>query len=219
MDLCVVVFLRVPEAGQVKTRLAEAVGDEEAARIYRLMVGRVCRETRDVPGAVRCFCFTPPEQRAEVERWLIEDGLADRWRDRFLAQVSGDLGRRQAAALAWARMEGAEVSVLLGTDCIDVGRRHIEDAAAQVRRGRADLIFGPAEDGGYYLLAARGPHPGLFGGVRWGESSVLEDCLENAAALGLRCGLLGPLMDVDTGRDWQRVRGRLESLEGDGRDS
>jgi rSAM/selenodomain-associated transferase 1 len=216
MDSCLLIFVRAPELGQVKTRLAQAVGEDEALRIYRLLVRRVCESTREVWGMVRCFCFTPPERRAEVEDWLIEEGLADRWRDRFVAQVSGDLGRRQEAALAWARREGAQVSVLLGTDCVDVGRREIEEAASRVRKGLTDVVFGPAEDGGYYLLASRGPHPGLFGGVRWGDGSVLEDCLQNAAALGLRCGLLGWLRDVDTAEDWQRVRRSLNLPGADG---
>lgn len=95
---------------------------------------------------------------------------------------------------------GAERVAVIGSDCPYV---LVEDAEQAWRvLDKHDVVFGPANDGGYWLVAAKQLHAGLFAGIDWGSASVLEQSLARARNLGLKTALLRQLSDVDTERDW-----------------
>ena len=205
METLVMVFLKFPEPGRVKTRLGAEVGDEEAVRIYRELVrcvlGRIPDEQR-----VR-IVFDPVDKELEVRDWLAgqveQAGVVD-----FRAQVEGDLGERMRAAFDEAFADGAERVVVVGTDCVDLGKVEYRDALWMLEAGH-DVVFGMAEDGGYYLLGLSRPAPGLFRGIPWSSEQTLAASFAAASDAGLVVGLLRPLSDVDTLADWERVKDRL----------
>lgn len=198
------VFVKAPRPGAVKTRLAAAVGGEAAAAVYRALAEQVVRATEPCGAYERVFLFDPPGGGPELEAWLGPVPLRP--------QASGDLGERMAAAFAQAFAEGARRAAVIGTDAADLSRAIVEEALQGL--AEHDLVVGPARDGGYYLLALDRPRPELFADVAWSTPAVLETTLARAAALGLRVRQLPPLTDVDTlddlRRDWDRVRPLLE---------
>lgn len=194
----VVVLARAPRLGAVKTRLAAGVGAAEALRIYVELGARVCTAMAGLAGCARVVAVTPDDALEESRRWL-----GDGWRHR--AQGDGDLGVRMGRQLARAFADGADAAVVIGTDCPDLDAATVETAFAAL--ARADVVFGPALDGGYYLVGARRDAAGaaperLFAGVPWSSPQTLDANLARVAALGLRHALLPPLRDIDTAADW-----------------
>jgi rSAM/selenodomain-associated transferase 1 len=196
----------------VKTRLATDLGPEVAAEVYRLLAESVLEATVPRPGDYeRLLFFAPSEAAAVMRAWL--PGA------RLLPQVDGDLGARMAAAFERAFQRGATRVALVGTDTPGVSRRAVLEALDAL--DEADVVVGPAEDGGYYLLALRAPHPGLFEGIAWSTAAVLRETRARAEGRGLVVRELGLLRDLDTLDDlraaWKTVRpilaSRRETLE------
>lgn len=205
-DGALIVFLKHPEPGTVKTRLMPALGPEVAADLYRALSETVLETTVPGPGEYeRLVFFAPPEAAEEVRAWL--PGV------RLLPQVGGDLGARMSGAFDRAFARGAERVAIIGTDSPAVSRATILEALDAL--GSADVVLGPAEDGGYYLLGLRRPQPALFERMVWSTSSVLAETVARAEKEGLRVRLLSPLRDIDTPEDlraeWPRVRLLLET--------
>jgi rSAM/selenodomain-associated transferase 1 len=204
-ERALIVFLKYPKPGRVKTRLAAALGDEAAAALYRALTEEVLRATVPRAGEYETLVFfDPPEAAAEMRAWL--PGV------RLRPQSGGDVGERMAAAFARAFERGPRRVAIIGTDVPALTRQTITEALAGL--DEADVVVGPAEDGGYYLLALREPHPELFEHVAWSSPAVLEETLARAAAAGLRVRQLVRLRDVDTITDlrteWPRLRALLE---------
>ena len=203
-----IVFVKRPRAGEVKTRLGREIGAEDAAALYRVMAEGVLRAT-SAPDAAhdRVVLYAPAEADGEIGRWLPHERRAP--------QADGDLGHRMAHAFARAFAEGATRAVLIGTDAPGLGRVHVERAFEALRE--VDLALGPAHDGGYYLIGLTAPRPDLFAGIAWSTATVRADTLQRARALGLRHRLLPELRDVDTLADvraeWQRLAPLLEGRE------
>lgn len=195
-DFRLIVFVKAPRPGTVKTRLAQSVGAESACQIYRELVGRVMREAGSLPaGELR---FSPADGLVEIEEWMPAG-----WRAR--PQAEGDLGQRMAEAFATAFREGVTRAVLIGSDCPQITRDDVRAAASAL--ADHDAVFGPADDGGYWLVALRHPVPELFENIRWSTESALDDTLAAARRLGLKMRLLRMLSDVDTEADWLRLAG------------
>jgi rSAM/selenodomain-associated transferase 2/rSAM/selenodomain-associated transferase 1 len=190
------VFAKAPVPGRVKTRLAVDVGDEEAARIYSRLGKTVVDQVKT--GSYRTvICFDPPTAGDAIGSWLGTEGLS------FAPQSEGELGSRMEKAVEEALRTARKV-VVVGTDAPDVTRGVAEEAFGKL--DGADLVLGPATDGGYYLIGMKGLIPGLFEGIPWSTPEVLEATLDRARALGLRVELLSPLQDVDTLEDWERLK-------------
>jgi rSAM/selenodomain-associated transferase 1 len=204
-EAALIVFLKHPEPGAVKTRLAPALGAETAAALYRALTEEVLEATVPRSGEYETLVFFDPPEAAEAMRaWL--PGV------RLRPQCAGDLGARMTAAFARAFERGARQVAIIGTDAPGVTRETVAGALAAL--DDADVVVGPAEDGGYYLLALCEPHPELFENVAWSTPVVLEETLARAATAGLRVRELPRLRDVDTLEDvraeWPRLRPLLE---------
>lgn len=196
-----IVFLKRPRAGEVKTRLATAVGADAAAAFYRILADEEIRRTRPASGEYqRIFFFSPVEATAEIAAWLPGESLAP--------QHGANLGARMAQAFAEVFAAGAARVAIIGTDVPWLARESVLEAFAAL--DRADLVLGPSADGGYYLLAIARPRPELFEGVAWGSALVLAATLQRAEALDLRVKQLATLPDIDTLEDvhaaWDRLR-------------
>ncbi len=188
------VFVKTPVAGRVKTRLAVEVGVRRAARHYSSMgpdIVAACVR----PGAYRTVVwYSPPAAQRSVRTWL--KGLQV---SAFAPQKVGGLGGRLSAAFRRHFREGARRVIVIGSDCPDVDRELI--ARALTALDDRDMVIGPANDGGFYLLGLRAPAPGLFRRVAWSTDAVLDQTLRNARRLHFDLSLLPALRDVDTGVD------------------
>ena len=195
----ILLFLKWPEPGRVKTRLAATLGAERAAEIYRALVAEVVRR---LPGdAELVVMYDPVEKRAEIEAWL--RGLCGERAVRFLAQAQGGLGVRLERAFAAAFALGFGKVAAIGSDCIGIAPEIFAEAWRALDAGGAAI--GPSEDGGYYLLALRGECPRLFDGIAWSSGEVFTQTMERAREEGLGVHVLPTLCDVDTEEDWRRI--------------
>jgi rSAM/selenodomain-associated transferase 1 len=180
-----IVFARAPRLGQVKRRLAREVGAVAALRFHRTQLARLLRG----PGR---------DKRWRTELAITPDRLRGSWRRPTVPQGAGDLGQRMARALGRHRR-----AVLVGCDI--PGLRAADIAAAFRALGRAHAVFGPAADGGYWLVGF-GPRrpPAPFAGVRWSTEHALADTLARCAPHPV--ALLRRLRDVDTAADLDATR-------------
>jgi rSAM/selenodomain-associated transferase 1 len=203
-----IVFVKRPRPGEVKTRLASEIGAADAAVLYQAMAEHVLRATAPRDGGYeRVVEYSPADAGDDIQRWLPAERCAP--------QAAGDLGRRMAQAFASAFAEGMPRVVLIGTDAPALAREHVEQAFDALRD--ADLVLGPAPDGGYCLVGLAALRPELFEGIAWSTPTVCAATLERARAAGLRHRLLSPLRDVDTLADvraeWTRLAPLLEGRE------
>ena len=189
-----IVFARAPELGRVKTRLAAEVGDGAALRAYRTLAEQVIAAASASTTYSMTVAYTPPDAEPAMRQWL-GPGVMLR------PQSGADLGARMAAAIADAISGGAERVVVIGTDCPDVTADVV--AEAFTRLGVADVVLGPASDGGYYLIGMSRPHRELFEGVPWSSAETLRATLARARAGGLSVALLDERRDIDTVEHWR----------------
>ena len=194
-----IVFVKEPRPGRVKTRLAAGIGAAAAARWFRTEALALIRRVRD-PRWETILAVSPDRE-----------GMASRvWpRDlRRIPQGRGDIGTRMARALAAAPPGPA---VLVGGDLPEVGAPEIARAFAALRG--AEAVFGPAEDGGFWLVGlARGaapPPPGFLQGVRWSSPRALADSLR--AFEGRRTAFADRMRDVDDASDLATLRRQMAS--------
>ncbi|MBB5519222.1 TIGR04282 family arsenosugar biosynthesis glycosyltransferase [Amphiplicatus metriothermophilus] len=184
-----IVFVKAPQAGRVKTRLARGIGAGRAAMIYRHLT-RVAFAAAE-KGRWRTILAVEPARA--IREWL---GF---WPRRFetTAQGRGDLGARMKAAIE--SVQRGPVAII-GTDSPGLRARHIRAAFRAL--GRHDAVFGPARDGGYWLLglARRRRAPRLFEDVRWSGPHALADTMKSLPE-DFSVALLEELADVDEARD------------------
>jgi uncharacterized protein len=197
-----IILTRYPEPHRTKTRMIPRLGPEGAAQLQGDMTDHALAWAREL--AVRASVSV------EVR---FEGGDEARMRSRFgdsfpyLPQGPGDLGDRMMRAIEEAFAAGADRVIVVGTDCPGITADLAEQAFE--RLATADLVLGPATDGGYYLIGLRRPVPALFAGIAWGQETVLHETQTRAEELGLATSLLTELSDVDRPEDlpvWQRVQ-------------
>lgn len=189
----VVVFVRAPRLGVGKRRLARDIGDLAALRFERIMLTALSRRLgRDRRWRVD-YAVTPHKARRTGRLW---PGRAV-----VFAQGAGDLGVRMQRALAASAIGPA---VLVGVDIPALAAHHVAEAFRLL--GRCDIVFGPAVDGGFWLVGARHPGrlPRLFGNVRWSGPDVFEDVVSGLPPR-LSIGFAARLADVDDGASWRRA--------------
>jgi uncharacterized protein len=184
------VIAKEPVAGLAKTRLVPALGEVGAARAAAAMLADTLAAVR-ASGADPWLCFTPAEAREQLGRLAPGFGL--------LAQGGGDLGDRLAACLGDLLETGADRVAIVGADTPHVPLATFRRAFTLL--DEADVVLGPALDGGYYLVAAKAAQPDLFVGITMGTGTVLSETLVRAAGGGLQVALLPPLRDLDRVED------------------
>lgn len=200
-DRTLVVFLKEPRPGEVKTRLAADLGGEDAAAVYRTIVEVLLDATTPEAGEYeRLVFYDPPDAGERLRAWLPSG--------RLRRQATGDVGARLAEAFERCFARGAGRVVVVGSDAPALGRAEV--IAAFEALATHDVALGPAEDGGYYLVGLRSPRPALFAGVAWSTPSVLAETLARASAARLSVARLAPLRDVDTIDDLREEWARVE---------
>ncbi|MDO7854725.1 TIGR04282 family arsenosugar biosynthesis glycosyltransferase [Hymenobacter convexus] len=188
------VFAREPVLGRVKTRLAADIGPEAALAVYRELLG------------ITAAAVTAAQVPATV--WLAEaPALADATQPRpewpglpwHVQPATESLGERMTHAFGEAFAAGATRVVIIGTDCPGLTTELLQAAFEALETH--EMVIGPADDGGYYLLGLRNLQPALFANKNWSTATVLPDTLADAARLGLSVAQLPVLHDVDSGQD------------------
>jgi hypothetical protein len=191
-----VVFVKAPRLGQVKSRLAAGIGALPALQFYRQTTARLLRRLgRDARW--RCAIAVTPAGACHGRFW---DPSLPR-----LDQGLGDLGRRMARVFGTLPPGPA---VIVGSDIPDLAPRHIAEAFRAL--GAKDAVLGPAEDGGYWLIGLKRTRPipaGLFEGVRWSSPHALADTCASLPR-GFSVALLERLEDVDDAGSYRRWRAR-----------
>lgn len=188
MNPRLLVFGREPIPSRVKTRLAADIGDSAAARVYEVLL----RNTLEKAAA----------SRADVELWLadpLSSGFQTTLRVPVAVQQGANIGERMADAFERSFEGGAERVVLIGTDCPHIEVRHIVEAA--VALDDHAVVLGPAEDGGYWLVAQRAPGVDLFSNVPWSHEETLTATRARLEELSVGWSELEMLNDLDTEED------------------
>lgn len=183
-------FIKNPELGKVKTRLAETAGAERALKIYLELL----RHTREVALQV------------EARRLLFYSNFVDEndpWQSTHfekIVQQGADLGERMQRAFQQAFALGASKVVIIGSDCALLSSEII--ATAFQKLAEFPFVVGPATDGGYYLLGMNAYHPEVFAQIEWSTETVLPTTLERIQQLQKDYFLLPALPDIDYESDW-----------------
>jgi rSAM/selenodomain-associated transferase 1 len=178
----IVIFARWPQAGMVKTRLAGALGDEGAARVYRRLLGHTIAMAR--------ASGLPTELRvtgAPCEKFAQKFGPGLNVRD----QGQGDLGARLTRV--------AVPALVIGSDLPALSPELLREAARALETH--EVVIGPARDGGYWLIGLKQPCPWLFAGMAWSTPQVLPETLARLEARGIVPAILSELADIDEPED------------------
>ena len=191
----IIIFCRAPRFGAVKSRLARGIGPAQALRFYRATLRATIRTAQRLGTCETVLCVTP-DSTVRARDWPPGTLL--------IPQGAGDLGQRMARALDGFHDRDR---ILIGGDIPDIRPRHLRQALKQVR-GNA-VTFGPATDGGFWLVGLRrgARAPGLFSDVRWSCSETLADSVATLPD-AWRVGMASALNDVDDLGDYRRQMNR-----------
>lgn len=187
-DLHLIIFIKNPVLGKVKTRLAAGIGDKEALEVYMQLL----EITRGVALKVNCTrnVFSSDE--------IISDDWEDDKFNKFV-QEGEDLGERMKNAFEQVFALGAKKAVIIGSDCPQLTSAIVQEAF--VKLDACDVVIGPASDGGYYLLGMKLMHVGLFNEMEWSTDRVRTETLQRIVQQQLTYSLLQVLTDIDTAQD------------------
>ncbi|MEP6515323.1 TIGR04282 family arsenosugar biosynthesis glycosyltransferase [Microcoleus vaginatus] len=189
-----IVFTRYPEPGTTKTRLIPVLGKAGAANLHRLMAQRTiaCALSLEKSRRLSVEIHRAGGSQQLMQEWLGSDIYCEN-------QIDGDLGARMTAAFEKSFTSGVEKTAIIGTDCPDLKADILAQAFDEL--SQHDLVLGPAQDGGYYLIGLRRSIPELFGGIHWGTSEVFACTRAIAQKLHLNIAYLPTLADIDRPQD------------------
>lgn len=182
-------FVKYPEPGRVKTRLIPAVGAEQACRIHRLLAERVAETIRNRPESITVW---------------FDGGDADLMREwlgefTFVRQPEGDLGVRLDHAFSRSFRNGADSVIAIGSDAPGLSADILDHAFGALERTQA--VIGPANDGGYYLIGLTENRNDLFNEMKWGTETVYGETIRRLEATKTSWTVLEPLSDIDRPED------------------
>lgn len=180
------IFVKNPELGKVKTRLAKTLGDEKALEIYQYLLSHTQKITRQLSQVDRMVFYSS---------FVEEEDSWDRIHYLKFIQKGRDLGERMAQAFQSAFEKNNQKVVIIGSDCLELNTEIIEEAFRQL--DHQDFVIGPARDGGYYLLGMRQPEYKVFQNKNWSTASVFSDTIKDIEAGAYSYALLPVLSDVD----------------------
>ncbi|QNH60660.1 TIGR04282 family arsenosugar biosynthesis glycosyltransferase [Hymenobacter sediminicola] len=194
------IFARHPELGRVKTRLAAGIGPEAALAVYRELLAHTWAVTEHLGVHKTVWLAEPPTGPLTMpDQWIGYEQLV---------QFPGDLGTKMQMAFSHAFSNSAAAAVIIGTDCPGITEALLQEAYAAF--DTHEVVVGPAEDGGYYLLGMRELYMDLFLNKSWSTDSVLAHTLDDADRLGLRIKQLPVLRDIDDATDLAAWRSATE---------
>lgn len=182
-------FVKNPELGKAKTRLAETVGQAKALEVYKALLSHTCSVVADLECDKMVF-------------YADHITYDDLWSEQVFqkdVQSNGDLGDRMHDAFATAFDQGYKKVVIVGSDCYDITAEIIHEAFDELNNN--DVVIGPALDGGYYLLGMKKLHTTIFDNKSWSTDKLLAETQEAMENEGVSYNLLTPLSDIDYEED------------------
>jgi rSAM/selenodomain-associated transferase 1 len=192
-DRCLLFFVKYPEKGRVKSRLASVIGDEPAAKLYRDFIIQMLStlKTGDFPLYI---CFYPKNAIKALREWL-------GGQYHYIPQKGEDLGERMRSAFTEAFKIGFRRVVLIGSDIPDLPLEFVEEAFTSLKI--IDAVIGPALDGGYYLIGFKDRtfSPQVFNGMTWGTETVFDETMQALNKLRRKVHTLPYQRDIDTVAD------------------
>ena len=197
-DDALILMAKTPLPGKVKTRMCPPLSHRRAAEFYACLLEDIACETTLLRGVRRYLFHTPPGGKAVF--------LAASFSCFLLRKQAGnDLGERMARAVGEAFAGGARRVVVIGADCPALSAARIRSAFRELADA-ADAVFGPAGDGGFYLVGLNAHAPSLFHGIEWSAPTVLTAVLSRCRQAGMPYALLPVESDVDTADDLAALR-------------
>jgi hypothetical protein len=197
----VAIMTKAPRAGEVKTRLCPPLSPRQAAALARCLLRDRIAQVRGLTGVSPAIAYTPARERDLFER--VAPGFT------LIAQRGPHLGARIRSSLATLLGAGHRAAIAIGTDTPTLPTTVLQHAVDLIASPDVDVVLGPAEDGGYYLIGVKADHPTLFEDVPWSTSEVLAITLGRARAAGLHTACVSPWFDVDTPDDLNRLHAAL----------
>jgi len=190
------IFVKNPKRGEVKTRLAETIGDQQALQIYqRLLI--LTKKVTDKLNQTKQVWYS---------NFVPETDLWDTGNYEKRMQSGADLGERMKNAFKDVFDDGYRQVVIIGSDCAELETGILHSAFEEL--DDVDLVIGPSEDGGYYLLGMSLFYPDVFDNIDWSTSSVFQQTVDKATKIGLSTTLLPTLNDIDTEQDLKEFNQR-----------
>ncbi len=187
MQPALIIFVRNPVLGKVKTRIAATIGDENALAVYKHLL----QHTKDITGGLPVTKFV-----------FYADGVTanDFWNGyEKCLQCGIDLGERMRNAFEWVLEKGYDKIIIIGSDCFELDEKII--SVAFLKLDEYDIVIGPATDGGYYLLGMQSPFKNMFENITWSSGSVFNETEKQIEQQKLSLFLLPLLNDVDEEKD------------------
>jgi len=192
--LLLVVVAKAPVPGMVKTRLFPHFTPEEAVDLYRCFLQDRIMTISTLTDVDLALAYTPADAR-DVFAPFSRDGIS------LFSQKGKDLGERLNNIFLEKLAGGYDAVSIIDSDTPDLPQFTIQESFKRLLSNRADVVFGPCRDGGYYLVGMCKPHPELFDDIPWSTATVLSNTLEKAEKLGVKTGLLPWWNDLDTFED------------------
>ena len=182
-------FVKNPVAGKVKTRLARTAGNDRALQVYKQLMQLTEKSAKQVDSARQVWYSSFIDQNDLFDSELFEKRL----------QKGDDLGERMGNAFSSSYEEGYRSVVIIGSDCPELDSDIIEQAFVELNK--SDVVIGPSADGGYYLLGMNTFIPEIFEGIKWSSTDVLSQTKEKLDKSGYSFKELQVLNDIDTEED------------------
>jgi len=192
-DRCLLFFVKHPQRGKVKTRLAAVIGDDSAVSVYKNMVEQMLPKLKK--GTFPLYiCFFPKNAQKPIEHWLGKQYC-------YVPQKGKDLGERMRNGLAEAFSMGYKRVVLIGSDIPGLRIKYINEAFKSLKE--MDAVIGPAYDGGYYLIGFKEKtfSPQIFEGIAWGTKNVFNETMKTLKRIRRVVHILPYQRDIDTAED------------------
>jgi rSAM/selenodomain-associated transferase 1 len=198
MRQAIAMMAKAPRAGAVKTRLCPPLSLQDAAALYRCFLLDSLAKISQIEAATPVLSYAPTTARPRFET------LAPGWT--LIPQQGCDLGARMADCFAQLFACGYTRVLLTGSDLPTLPAAVFHQALERLNTPATDMVLGPSEDGGYYLIGLRTLYPALFDDMAWSTPQVFADTVQRAEHLGLHIALLPRWYDIDTPADLIRLR-------------
>ncbi len=198
----IVIMAKAPVPNEVKTRLVPGLSPEEASNLYHCFLLDKITQVKNIREARHFVAYTPTNSESFFIS-IIPPKFS------LINQVGADLGERLANVSQNLFDRGAEKVVMLDSDSPNLPTDHIREGLSLL--DEVDVVLGPCEDGGYYLIGMRSHMPELFRGILWSTYEVTELTMKKAKAFGMTVSLLPEWYDVDTMIDLDRLKKDMDS--------
>lgn len=192
------IMVKAPISGKVKTRLCPPLTPEMAAELYRCFLIDIFRRVAWLPDVSKIIGYTPEGTQATFCSLLPSEDFE------FIPQRGQDLGERMSNLFEDLFQSGHTSISLIGSDCPDLPIEFLQKSLDYLKNPDVEVVLGPSEDGGYYLVGLTRPQPEIFQGITWSTDKVLTETLNRIHQLKLKVALLPPWYDLDTWEDLKK---------------